>query len=523
MHASERPVAHVEAEAALVDGLMRSRGMVCYRTWPVTDAYAALVPQRWEEVKALGNEAVHAGEFELAIAHYTDALAITDCRQGVHTFFDALDSCAEDSAAQRLAGARADIEPIVLKFMPGPVDGPHGARRPNRPAAICLSNRACALIKAGRLADATLDARAAVATCPEYLQGHYRLKQALTLVAQDSTEALVVNAKIQRFMELTARSCYPELASLGAGLPGSEVPWSVVDTTCFIGAVLARLRWVLSGDYRVIYEQPRAHHWRHAALSTCLVGGSCPGLRVHMFVSAIDSEAFYGEVSDEHWLAVRLLVTPPRPEGPSNRPTPCSLPSIDYKYLPMAGKADDGTTLPVQPRRRAYGERLACALRAEIAELPFLTSLSFDLSLSSHAEEVREALDEHSLLAPRLPGRVLDGLDVCYTAGRCIKHRRFGYRGVVVRSADHTCQMHENWCRQMGVDGLRRGRYQPWYHVLVDERDRPGAQCCYVCHDNIELWFPVGFDGPLGPISHPEVHDLFTGWHTERGVYRVRF
>ena len=31
---------------------------------------------------------------------------------------------------------------------------------------------------------------------------------------------------------------------------------------------------------------------------------------------------------------------------------------------------------------------------------------------------------------------------------------------------------------QMGVDRLPLGRHQPWYHVLADTRDRPGAQKC---------------------------------------------
>ena len=32
----------------------------------------------------------------------------------------------------------------------------------------------------------------------------------------------------------------------------------------------------------------------------------------------------------------------------------------------------------------------------------------------------------------------------------------------------------------MGVDKLRLGRNQPFFHCLVDERDRPGAVTTYV-------------------------------------------
>ena len=72
----------------------------------------------------------------------------------------------------------------------------------------------------------------------------------------------------------------------------------------------------------------------------------------------------------------------------------------------------------------------------------------------------------------------------------------------------------EQWIVQMGVDNLPRGRYQPWYHVLVDVRDRAPAQMTYVCHENIMLWLdpPDEGVGPLGPIDHPDVRRAFTGY-----------
>ena len=36
----------------------------------------------------------------------------------------------------------------------------------------------------------------------------------------------------------------------------------------------------------------------------------------------------------------------------------------------------------------------------------------------------------------------------------------------------------------MGVDRLRLGRQQPFFHCLVDERDRPGAVTTYVAQVN---------------------------------------
>ena len=50
---------------------------------------------------------------------------------------------------------------------------------------------------------------------------------------------------------------------------------------------------------------------------------------------------------------------------------------------------------------------------------------------------------------------------------------------------DDTCQASEEWIAQMGVDRLPAGRAQPFFHVLVDERDRPGSQTTYVAQENI--------------------------------------
>ena len=68
---------------------------------------------------------------------------------------------------------------------------------------------------------------------------------------------------------------------------------------------------------------------------------------------------------------------------------------------------------------------------------------------------------------------------VAFDLGQCLLHRRYSYRGVVV-GFDRTCQQSEAWMRSMNVDTLKHGRNQPFYHVLPDTRDRPGAQLTYV-------------------------------------------
>ena len=86
----------------------------------------------------------------------------------------------------------------------------------------------------------------------------------------------------------------------------------------------------------------------------------------------------------------------------------------------------------------------------------------------------------------------------------------------------------------MNVDSLQHGRKQPFYHVLPDTRDRPGAQVCllpslalctgrttiagapqvmYVAQENIVL------DTPSEPLLHPLINEMFSDFDVERGQF----
>ena len=54
--------------------------------------------------------------------------------------------------------------------------------------------------------------------------------------------------------------------------------------------------------------------------------------------------------------------------------------------------------------------------------------------------------------------------------GQCVVHARLRYRAVVI-GADPSCEMPDAWAEAHGVHLLARGRAQPFYHLLVDERD----------------------------------------------------
>ena len=51
-----------------------------------------------------------------------------------------------------------------------------------------------------------------------------------------------------------------------------------------------------------------------------------------------------------------------------------------------------------------------------------------------------------------------------FQPGQLVRHRRYGYRGVVV-SLDLSCQAPDDW---YASNQTQPERNQPWYHVLVD-------------------------------------------------------
>jgi hemimethylated DNA binding protein len=97
---------------------------------------------------------------------------------------------------------------------------------------------------------------------------------------------------------------------------------------------------------------------------------------------------------------------------------------------------------------------------------------------------------------------------VAYRVGQLVRHKNYGYRGVIC-GWDETCCASEAWATQMGVKLLPGGTAQPFYNVLVDNRDRP-SQTTYMAEENIILLEDTG-DG----VQHSDVglhFDYFVEW-----------
>ena len=98
--------------------------------------------------------------------------------------------------------------------------------------------------------------------------------------------------------------------------------------------------------------------------------------------------------------------------------------------------------------------------------------------------------------------------DPLYHPGQIVRHRRYGYRGVVV-DFDMTCKAAEAWYQS---NQTRPDRNQPWYHVLVDG----SSNTTYAAQTSLQV------DEDATPIIHPYLEHFFTEFTGDRYVRNDR-
>ena len=86
--------------------------------------------------------------------------------------------------------------------------------------------------------------------------------------------------------------------------------------------------------------------------------------------------------------------------------------------------------------------------------------------------------------------------EAAFSVGQLVRHRLFGYRGVVY-DVDANFLLSDEWYDQMARS--RPPKDRPWYHVLVDT----GTHATYVAQRNLQA------DESSEPIDHPLVSQLF--------------
>ena len=90
-----------------------------------------------------------------------------------------------------------------------------------------------------------------------------------------------------------------------------------------------------------------------------------------------------------------------------------------------------------------------------------------------------------------------------FFVGELIKHRLFGYRGVVI-DVDSHFQSSDEWYDMMAKS--RPPKDRPWYHVLVDG----SAHSTYVAERNLLR------DEALEEIDHPMLEAFFSDFSNGR-------
>jgi heat shock protein HspQ len=94
------------------------------------------------------------------------------------------------------------------------------------------------------------------------------------------------------------------------------------------------------------------------------------------------------------------------------------------------------------------------------------------------------------------------GSGIRFEPGQVVRHRRYGYRGVVV-DADPTCEADDAWYR---ANRTHPDKDQPWYHVLVHN----SMQVTYAAQSSLDE------DDSGDEVVHPYVDHFFTGFHDGR-------
>ncbi|WP_420004289.1 heat shock protein HspQ [Arenibacterium sp. LLYu02] len=98
-----------------------------------------------------------------------------------------------------------------------------------------------------------------------------------------------------------------------------------------------------------------------------------------------------------------------------------------------------------------------------------------------------------------------------YNLGQVVRHRKHPFRGVVF-DVDPEFANTEEWYEAIPEDA-RPAREQPYYHLLAENEQT--YYVAYVSEQNLI----ADYSGE--PVSHPDVHEMFTGF--DDGNYQLHY
>jgi heat shock protein HspQ len=139
-------------------------------------------------------------------------------------------------------------------------------------------------------------------------------------------------------------------------------------------------------------------------------------------------------------------------------------------------------------------------VRAQVLDAlaAFGPHLRAELASLSEPPEPATVAYVQGLVVRHLRGRYPEAQEegMAFRPGQVVRHRRYGYRGVVV-DADPACEADETWYH--GHEP-QPDRDQPWYHVLVHN----SMQVTYAAQSSLET------DDSGDEVIHPYVPYFFT-------------
>lgn len=101
-----------------------------------------------------------------------------------------------------------------------------------------------------------------------------------------------------------------------------------------------------------------------------------------------------------------------------------------------------------------------------------------------------------------------------FSIGQVVRHRFFGFRGVIF-DVDPEFMNTEEWYQRIPAE-VRPRKDQPFYHLLAENQDNQddGHSVAYVSEQNLTA------DDTGEPVSHPQTNVLFGKY--KNGRYQLR-
>jgi len=137
-----------------------------------------------------------------------------------------------------------------------------------------------------------------------------------------------------------------------------------------------------------------------------------------------------------------------------------------------------------------------------------------DLMGESPAVEVFKFRDRNGMFARSTEIRNYKPAAVTLKIGQVVKHRKWGYRGIIV-GWDATAKAPPGWFQKMEPDDRNIQDYenQPNFAILVDTRDRRSPQKTYVPQENLVVVSNMR-------VIHPSIDDYFESFDGTRYIPR---